>query len=96
MSSPISKILDIINISRLSPQKLVHLLGNLMFDIGASIARAHQIEPGSLDELNKRYYQFPSLDTALMLQGLLLLDWKRDLADHPERLFYKENKNVRN
>ena len=51
------------------------MYGNLGYSIGASIEEIEQGSGPTVEELQKSYYQNPTVGTALMLQGLLTSSW---------------------
>lgn len=79
----LDKLLKLINKSKLTIPELLILVGNLSYFIGASIAGLKETGP-SLEELKKHYYKNPTVDVALMLQGLEITSWEEDFVKHPK------------
>lgn len=82
VADTLNKILKIINKSSLTIGEILLLFGNLGYNLGASIAGFEGQGP-SLEELKKEYYRNPTVDTGLMLQGLLITDWEKDFLQKP-------------
>jgi len=79
----LDKVLDMINKSKLTIPELIILIGNLSYFIGASIAGFVEKGP-SIDDLKKEYYRNPTIDIALMLQGLEITTWEEDFLKSPK------------
>jgi hypothetical protein len=76
----LAKLNRIITRRNLNPRELVLLCGNLCYFVGAAIGGYTGKTGPSLEELQTRYYTEPTLDVALMLQGLTVASW----ADNPQ------------
>jgi hypothetical protein len=84
-SKALNDILLILKEAKLRTPDLILLYGNLGYSIGASI---EGIEPGQgpiLQELEKRYYEKPTVGVAMMLQGMLTTTWHDDLNKNEEK-----------
>lgn len=85
-SKALSDILLILKNAKLRTQDLVLLYGNLGYSIGASI---EGYDPGAagptLDELQKSYYEKPTVGVSLMLQGILTTTWHEDLTKNEDK-----------
>jgi hypothetical protein len=80
----IDKIIKLLNKSNLNIPELIVLYGNLGYHIGASIAGVSTKEGPTVEELRKLYYQRPTVDVGLMLQGLMITDWEKDFLQTPQ------------
>lgn len=85
ISKTLIKVLKIINKNKLNIGELIMLYGNLGYHLGASIAGfTTSNQPGpSLHEVKQAYYENPTVDTGLMLQGLLISSWEEDFLKKP-------------
>jgi len=68
----------LLNKYNLRNQDLVLFYAELGFSIGSSIEGYTPETLPTVDELQKSYYEKPSMGKALMLQSLLLESWKRE------------------
>ena len=59
----------------LSPADIVRAYGFLGYSIGACMGKYEVKGPGDIEELQKQYYANPTVELALMLQGLLITTW---------------------
>lgn len=75
-SAALDEVLSVLKKHNLRIQELVLLYGNLGYSIGASIEGLS--EGLTLDELQKKYYENPTVGVTLMLQGILTTTWKDD------------------
>ena len=91
ISKMINKIMLILNKKGLTIPELLMFYGNLGYHIGASIANCTNTGPG-LEELKKEYYSNPTIDTYLMLQGLMITGMEEDFVKQPKlsRFYNKE------
>ena len=78
-SDALSEIILTLKKHKLRVQDLILLYGNLGYSIGASIEGIDNTQGPSLDELQKRYYEKPTVGIALMLQGMLTTSWYDDV-----------------
>lgn len=81
----LNKILVILKEAKLREKDLVLLYGNLGYSIGASIHGVKQGEGPTLDELQKSYYEKPTIGVAMMLQGILTTTWYDNLNENEEK-----------
>ncbi len=89
----VSQTCQTLTTQKFKAPETLEFLAYLLHSIGSSIAQENKVSSSfSLEELQKRYYKGPSVDSALMLQGLLLFAWEEDLRKQPDKLFYKEEK----
>lgn len=79
----IEKIMKVINKEKLNIPELLVMYGNLGYFIGASMAGCGHNGP-SLEELKDIYHKDPTVDTGLMMQGLLITSWEEDYISHPK------------
>lgn len=84
VTKALNKILKIINKSQLNIAEMLVLYGNLGYHLGASIAGFSGAEGPSLEVVKQAYYQDPTIDTGLMLQGLLITNWEQDFLKQPK------------
>jgi len=83
VSKLITKVMKLINKHKLTVPEMVVFSGNLLYHLGASIAGFKGKGP-HVEELRQAYYQDPTIDTGLMLQGLLITDWEKDFIKQPK------------
>lgn len=74
---------QLINQYNLDVPQLIHFYGNLGYLIGASMAGYKEKGP-SLEELKRQYYLNPTVDIAMMLQGLTITTWEEDYLTNPK------------
>lgn len=79
----ISKLFKTINRAKLSIPELLVLYGNLGYHLGASMAGCRDNGP-SIQDLKRAYYENPTVDTGLMIQGLMITDWEHDFLKSPK------------
>ena len=79
----IKKLHDTFNKAKLNPQEIIIAYGNLGYHLGASLAGFEDKGP-DLETLKKFYYNDPTIDVGLMLQGLLITTWEQDFAQKPK------------
>jgi len=79
----IAKIMRLINKKKLSVAEMIVLYGNLGYHMGASMAGFKGTGP-TLEVLKHEYYQNPTVDTGLMIQGLMITDWEKDFHENPK------------
>jgi hypothetical protein len=79
----VNKVMKVLNDSDLNTGELLLLVGNLTYHIGAAIGRIKGTGPGQ-EDLEKEYYRNPTVDTALMLNGLLETAWVDDFEKQPK------------
>jgi hypothetical protein len=75
-SSALDEVLEVLRKHKLRVQDLILLYGNLGYSLGASIEGL--TEGLTVEELQKKYYENPTVGVTLMLQGLLTTTWKDD------------------
>lgn len=78
-SQALNEILEILNKYKLRTQDLILLYGNLGYSIGASIEGMKNSVGPTVEELQKSYYEKPTVGIAMMLQGLLTTTWQDDI-----------------
>jgi molybdopterin converting factor small subunit len=78
-SKALDEILDVLRKHKLRLHDLVLLYGNLGYSIGASIENIKDDDGPTLDELQKKYYEKPTIGISLMLQGMLTTTWIDDI-----------------
>lgn len=78
-SKALDEVLEVLQKYNLTAQSLVILYGNLGYSLGASIDGYQGGEGPSYEELEKKYYSEPTIGTSMMLQGLLVTSWNRQL-----------------
>lgn len=83
-SEALDRVINILKDYKLRTQDLVLLYGNLGYSIGASIEGLAGNEGLSLDEIQKKYYENPTLGVSLMLQGFLTTTWVEDYLKQQE------------
>lgn len=83
VATTLAKIHKLLNKEHFTIPELLLLYGNLGYEIGASIAMIEGPGP-SLQELQIEDKVNPTIDTALMLSGLLTTTWEQDFKDHPK------------
>src|SRR5262245_5584559 len=83
-SQALDEIISVLKKYNLRVQDLILLYGNLGYSIGASIAGIDTKEGPSIEELQKQYYEKPSIDIAMMLQGMLTTTWYEDVLNNKE------------
>lgn len=81
-SEALDEVLAVLKKHKLRIQDLILLYGNLGYSIGASIEGLK--EGPSLEELQKLYYEKPSIGISLMLQGMLTTSWAEDYIKQQE------------
>jgi hypothetical protein len=79
-SKALEDIISILKVAKLRVQDLVLLYGNLGYSIGASIEGIDTSQGPSVDELQKQYYEKPTIGVAMMLQGILTTTWYDDIS----------------
>lgn len=77
-SKALDDILIVLKEAKLRTQDLILLYGNLGYSIGASIDGLTGSPGPSVEELQKMYYEKPSIGVAMMLQGILTTSWHDD------------------
>jgi hypothetical protein len=77
-SKALDDVLSVLKAAKLRTQDLILLYGNLGYSIGASIEGVTDSPGPSVDELQKTYFEKPSVGVALMLQGILTTSWHDD------------------
>lgn len=82
VTKTLTKLLKLINKSKPNVAEILVLYGNLGYHLGASLAGFEGKGP-SLVEVKQAYYENPTVDTGLMLQGLLITDWEKDFLKQP-------------
>jgi hypothetical protein len=82
VSAAVEKIMKLLNKTKLNIPELLVLYGNLGYHIGASIAGLDSKGP-NIEELKRAYYQNPTVDVGLMLQGMLITAWEEDYIKNP-------------
>jgi hypothetical protein len=75
--------LKLLNKKKLNIPELLLFFGNLGYHIGASMAGLKANGPG-IEELKREYYSNPTVDTGLMMQGLLINQWVDDYKKSPK------------
>jgi len=75
---------------KLNVKEMLLVYGNLGYTLGASIAGYTDVGP-SINELTDKYMINPTVDTALMLQGLQTTFWVDNVGKTSEDI-KKENK----
>ncbi|HUU86419.1 MAG TPA: hypothetical protein VMX17_01530 [Candidatus Glassbacteria bacterium] len=90
-----SEILNILQNKKLNVKELVLLYGNLGYTIGASIG-GYQDKGPSEEEVLKMYMEKPSIDVALMAQGINITTWIDDLGNSIEKVKGEIKKNEAN
>jgi hypothetical protein len=78
----VNKVMKLLNKENLSIPELILFYGNLGYHIGASIAGCSGVGP-DLETLKKEYYRNPTVDVALMQQGLIVNSWAEDFLKRP-------------
>jgi len=78
----LDKLIEVMNTSDLTLQEQIHVLSNLIMATGASLAGFNGEMP-SLEDLQHHDLLNPTIDVALMLQGLLMSQWAEDLKKKP-------------
>ena len=71
-------IIKIFNKHKLNVGEIVLLYGNLGYTLGASIG-GYEGKGPSMEELQKAYYEKPSLAVAMMLNGANVTTWYEDI-----------------
>lgn len=84
INSTLNKLIKLINKSSHTRPELIELYGKLGYLIGASIGGYSENDKPTLQDLKHMYYVNPTLDVALMLQGLTTQTWKKDFEDNPK------------
>src|SRR5258706_7879096 len=85
---------DIVNIlknNKLTVQELLLVLGNTLYTVGASIG-GYGTKGPSVKELAELYATKPSLDVALMTNGLQVTTWIEDLDKTVEQIKAEHDK----
>ena len=72
-----TELIDVFNKHKLTEEEIVLTYGNLVYTLGASMGGYSGKGP-ALEALKKMYYSNPTLDVALMLQGILITTWYDD------------------
>jgi hypothetical protein len=62
---------------------LLDLYGAFGYSLGASLSGVYD-DPPSVEDLKRAYYLNPTVDLALMQQGMLIAGWAEDFIDKPE------------
>lgn len=75
--------LKILNKYKLNIPELLLFFGNLGYHIGASMAGLKSNGP-DLEALKREYYSNPTVDSGLMMQGLLITQWVSDYLKNPK------------
>lgn len=83
------KVMALINKAELSIEDLITFYGQLGYSIGASIAGFKGKGPTE-KELTKEYYRTPTIDVALMVQGLMIEGWREGYVKNPVLSQYAE------
>lgn len=73
-----------LNKLKLNIPELILFYGNLGYRLGAAIAGIHGGSGPDTEELQKAYYQNPTVDVGLMLQGLLINTWEENFRAKPQ------------
>ncbi len=71
--------------------EIIIALGNLQYSVGASIGGYNNEKGPGIEELQKLYYSNPSVDVALMIQGLQTTTW---FDDYQEMQLKKNKYNI--
>ncbi len=74
----LQETIKLLNNAKLRNQDLVTYYAELGFSLGSSIEEYTPETVPSSDQLEKQYYEKPTIGKALMLQSLLLKNWKKD------------------
>lgn len=78
-SEALNEIILTLKKYKLRVQDLILLYGNLGYSIGASIEGLDNTQGPTIDELQKKYYEKPTVGIAMMLQGMLTTTWYDDV-----------------
>ena len=80
----LTKIQKILNRNKLNVPELLIAYGNLGYHIGAAMAQVQGEQGPSSEELQKAYYTNPTVDVALMIQGLIITGMAEDWEKKPQ------------
>ena len=83
VAATLAKIHKLLNKEHLTIPELILLYGNLGYQIGSAIAMIEGPGP-SLQELQLEDKINPTVDCALMLQGMLVSSWEEDFRAKPK------------
>ena len=78
----LDQLIEVLNTSDLTLQDQILVLSNLIMATGASLA-GFEGEMPSMEELQHHDLMNPTIDVALMLQGMLMSSWAEDLEKQP-------------
>ena len=78
----ITQLHKIINKANMSVSEILIAYGNLGYHLGAAMAGFKEQGP-DLKTLQFHYYKDPTIDLALMLQGLTVTSWEEDFQKQP-------------
>jgi hypothetical protein len=81
VANAVRDTLNLLNKHKLTARELIVFCGNVVHSVGASISGIKDGNTPGIEELKKLYYSKPTLDVALMLQGLLILTWEKDFSE---------------
>jgi hypothetical protein len=70
----LKQTLDLINNNHLTVEETVVLYGNIGYSIGLSVMKRTD-NPPTIEELERLFYQNPTIDVSLMLTGLNVASW---------------------
>lgn len=80
----IKKLHQVFNKAGLTVPEILVAYGNLGYHLGAAIAGVSGPEGPNLQLLQREYYRNPTVDVALMLQGLTITSWEEDFRKLPK------------
>ena len=78
----LDQLIEVMNNSDLNLQEQIHVLANLIMATGASLA-GFSGEMPDMETLQHQDLLNPTIDVALMLQGMLMSRWADDLVTKP-------------
>ena len=70
----LNKVLNLLSRNKFTQEEVVVLYGNLGLALGASMAECTRNMP-TVRELHERYENSPTIDVAMMLNGLNVASW---------------------
>jgi hypothetical protein len=74
------ELVQVFNKHQLTTGEIIIAYGNLGYTLGASIEGYQEGKGPTITELQKMYYQSPTLGVAMMIQGYTCTSWYEDWA----------------
>ncbi len=79
-----SDLIDVFNKHGLNVGEIIVTYGNLGYTLGASVG-GYKTKGPTMKELEKMYYENPTIDVAMMINGGNVTGWYEDLYKQAEK-----------